>query len=378
MTTHDLQRHIIDLAFTGNSEAPFVSCYLPFHSVSSRRLKAGAAPAESAPQVREAFEAIGSYLAVGVAPGTRGAAIFARRGRQPFFLALPLMVAVPYSVSVGPLPELYPLVESLNRYEPFLLASFEDTRLRLLLLDLGKVAGEVLVEGPTQRHRKMIQHALSGMAVPRLVLAGTQSQIIGICAQCRPAVLSALVGTVSDGRRSRKETISAAIAAMGSYQEKVSHNVAEEIARSWEPFGSAAAGPVTTLEALASDTAETIWFSTGCRPEPALICAQCARVEWKLVRPVSCVHCGDRSWYETDSREQIVHAAVRNGCPIRILWNQNVFDSLGGVVCAKRTRRLQAHLVCRRSRMRVPRARPEVQPKSTRAVWFTRSAVAAG
>src|SRR5215208_2819077 len=125
MTTHELQRHIIDLAFTGHSEAPFVSCYLPFNSGSSKRLKAGVAPADSAPQVREAFEAIESYLAVGIDPEMRGAAIFARRGSRPFFLALPLMVAVPYSVTVGPLPALYPLVELLNRYEPFLLASFE-------------------------------------------------------------------------------------------------------------------------------------------------------------------------------------------------------------------------------------------------------------
>jgi hypothetical protein len=214
MTTHEMQRHIIDLAFTGPSEAPFVSCYLPFNSSSSKRLKAGVAPADSAPQVREAFEAIESYLAVGINPEVRGAAIFARRGSRPFFLALPLMVAVPYSVTVGPLPTLYPLVELLNRYEPFLLASFEDTRIRLRLLDLGRVTGEVLVEGPRQRHMKMIQHALSGMVVPRLVLAGTRSHIIDMCAECPPAVLSAFVGTVSDHGRNRQDVISAATAAM--------------------------------------------------------------------------------------------------------------------------------------------------------------------
>lgn len=75
MTTHELQRHIIDLAFTANSEAPFVSCYLPFNSGSSRRLKAGAAPAESARLIRETFAAIESYLAVGVAPDTRSVAV---------------------------------------------------------------------------------------------------------------------------------------------------------------------------------------------------------------------------------------------------------------------------------------------------------------
>jgi hypothetical protein len=315
---------------------------------------------------------------VGIAPEARGAAIFARRGSRPFFLALPLMVAVPYSVTVGPLPALYPLVELLNRYEPFLLASFEDTRIRLRLLDLGRVIGEVLVEGPRQRHMKMIQHALSGMVVPRLVLAGTRSHVIAMGTGCPPAVLSALVGTVSDRGRNKQDVISAATAAMEGYREKVSRKVAQEIARNWEPSGNTAAGPVTTLRALASENADTIWFSTGCRPEPALICAECARTEWKLVRPVSCSRCNSRSWYETDSREQIVHAAVRNGCSIRILWNEKAFDSIGGVVCAKRARRLAAHVVSHQHRTRFSRTRPGVSRSDTKAGCFTRSAVAVG
>lgn len=92
---------MIDLAFTGHSQAPFVSCYLPLNSGTSKRLKAGVAPAD-ARQVREAFEAIESYLAVGIDPEARGAAIFARRGSRPSFLALPLMVAAPYSVNDSP------------------------------------------------------------------------------------------------------------------------------------------------------------------------------------------------------------------------------------------------------------------------------------
>lgn len=378
MTTHELQRHIIDLAFTGHSQAPFVSCYLPFNSGASKRLKSGVAPADSARQVREAFEAIESYLAVGIDPEARSAAIFARRGSRPFFLALPLMVAAPYSVTVGPLPALYPLVELLNRYEPFLLASFEDTRIRLRLLDLGRVTGEVLVEGPRQRHMKMIQHALSGTVVPRLVLAGTKSQIIEMCSDCPPAVLSALVGTVCGSGSNEQDVISAAIAAMENYREKVSRKVAQEIARNWEPSGNTVAGPVTTLRALASRNVDTIWFSTGCRPEPALICGQCAKTEWKLVRPVFCPGCSSRTWYETDSREQIVHAAVRNDCSIRILWNEKAFDSLGGVVCAKRARRSAVHVLRHRIPAQVPRAQPGVVPRHRKANWFASSAVAIG
>jgi hypothetical protein len=378
MTTHELQRHTIDLAFTGNSEAPFVSCYLPLSTASEKRLKAGAAPVESAHQVREAFEAIEGYLAVGLHPDTRSVAIFARRGGCPFFLAIPLMVRVPYSASVGPLPALYPLVELRMRYAPFLLAVFEDTRMHLLSLDLGRVTAEVPVSGSRQKHIKMVQHALSGMVEPRLVLAGTESNVMRMCADSPPAVLSALVGTVSDRPRTRRETISAATAALQKYQENVSRNVAEEIARNWESSGSIAAGPVTTLQTLASGAAETIWFSTGGRPEPALICAQCGQIEWKLVRPVSCLRCNGRSWYETDSREQIVHAAVRNDCSIRILWNQNGFDSFGGVVCAKHPQRLVVNFVLHQRQTQVPQARPEVLPGGRRARWFARPAVAVG
>lgn len=288
------------------------------------------------------------------------------------------MVTVPYSVSVGPLPALYPLVELRSRYEPFLLAAFEDLRIRLLWLDLGRVTAELLVGGTRQRQIRMIQHALSEMVVPRLAFVGTTSNVVRMCAECPPAVLSALVGTVSDRRRSRQETISAAIGIMESYYEKVSRKVTEEIAVNWEPSGSTTAGPVTTLQALASDNAETIWFSTGCRPEPALICAQYAKIEWKLVRPVSCLHCDGRSWYETDSREQIVHAAVRNGCAIRILWNQNAFDSLGGVVCAKWDTTTPGTPDLPSKPTAGPASPSGGVAQGQECGWFTRSAVAVG
>ena len=83
MTRNELQRTVIDLAFIEHSEAPFVSCYVPVKSSSPGRLRAVVAPGDNARQIREAFEAIENFLAVGADPRTAGLAVFARRGRRP-------------------------------------------------------------------------------------------------------------------------------------------------------------------------------------------------------------------------------------------------------------------------------------------------------
>jgi hypothetical protein len=167
------------------------------------------------------------------------------------------------------------------------------------------------------------------------VLAGAPGQVEKLRGASSSWVLRKLAGTAGPMRRIQ-DVIDSADTILHRHRQRISRERVDQLAGDWEPIGATSAGPLSTLGALAERSAETVWLAADCRPQLAAICGRCSGIEWKLVRPVSCTTCRIPFRYETDSREQIVREAVRQGCSIEMLWNEGALAEFGGVACTSR------------------------------------------
>jgi hypothetical protein len=335
MRTLELKKCIIDLAFTTQSEAAFVSCYIPLGTAFARNL-IEAKPSGEPGRAAEAFEKIVNFVPLCAYPPAKSVAAFARVGAEPHFVALPLAVPLAPHVAVGPLPEIYRLLDAAARHEPFVFGVCEPGELRILFVDLGTIVRETRVEGTVARRAAVLEQAVRSWPANWFVTAGAPREIARICDASSERVLRKLAGTVPDDIQRIHDAVQSAATVVNRRREQISRERVRQLSRDWAPSGSTLAGPVTTLLALAAGVADTIWLAADCLPQPAVICGDCTGVEWKLVRPVSCMKCETAYRYPTDSREQIVRQALRQGCSIEMLWEEGTLAQFGGVACKVR------------------------------------------
>ena len=205
--------------------------------------------------------------------------------------------------------------------------------------NLGRVVSETFSKGPLIARARLLQHAISAGGRLPVILVGQDRDTAALAAALPRRAYTAIVGTtVCEPHARSTEITGVAFSALRRFREKQSVTTAAAIAAQWEPRGSAFAGPVNALVSIERGIADAVWLAQDNRPEAALICSGCAKVEWALLRLTLCRNCGDNiSWYPTDSREQLVRAAVRAGCAVHVLWNPGVFGTFGGVACLVRT-----------------------------------------
>ena len=373
MTSFELKKCITDLAFTTQSEAAFVSCYIPFKPALTQHLS-DARPSEGADRVAEAFDKIVNFVPLCSYAPVKSLAAFARVGVSPYFLALPLPVPVAPHVAVGPLPEIYPLIEIAGRHEPFVVGVCQPWDLRILFVNLGAVVREARVGGTLERRAAVLELAVRSWQSEWMILAGEPREIARMCDVSSESVLRKLAGTVPGPIQREEEAVHAAAAVVDRRRQQISRERVRQLSRDWAPSGCTVAGPVTTLRALGAGVAKTIWLAADCRPQPAVICGDCAGVEWKLVNPSSCLKCEAAYRYETDSREQIVRQAIRQRGSIEMLCEDGALAQFGGVACTLRrpasSRPSDAENWARRLADYGIRVRPEPAEQTTR----TRSA----
>jgi hypothetical protein len=120
MNYEELQQHIRYLESLEDVGSPIVNCYLGLESFyrktlneQSRSITAGL-PVEMRASFWEILGYIEVFLGTNIAPGTKGAACFARWGEQSFFLPLQFEVTFPNSLVIRPMPQIYPLIQLRN------------------------------------------------------------------------------------------------------------------------------------------------------------------------------------------------------------------------------------------------------------------------
>jgi hypothetical protein len=88
MTSFELKRCTIDLAFTTQSDAVFVSCYVPLEAGFAKRLSASR-PARRIDHAIEAFDRIVNFIPFCLYSGIKGVAVFARQRSEAIFSCTP-------------------------------------------------------------------------------------------------------------------------------------------------------------------------------------------------------------------------------------------------------------------------------------------------
>jgi hypothetical protein len=123
-----LEEHIYKLALREPDSAPVISCYLDCTGgpagcqklVSARSCELGGTLTGAVlPDFERALRRIQRYLQTEVGNMTRGIAVFAREGVNPFFLALQFEVPLPDWIAVASTPDLFHLVELEDNYDRY-------------------------------------------------------------------------------------------------------------------------------------------------------------------------------------------------------------------------------------------------------------------
>jgi hypothetical protein len=314
--------------------------------------------------VDEALERVYDYIAHDIAPDTRGAAVFARGGPEPFFLALQFQVSVPDWIVADAIPNLFHLVELKDTYHRFVLLLMTEASARILEINLGAVTTEVWAQRPElrervssgwtkshyQRHRneqterfvadeiKVLDRLLGAGGYTHLILAGDPAMTARMRAALPPHLVAKLVDTV---HASTRDTMRDIVAATNSLFAE--HEQAESLARvgvlerELKVHGLAAVGARASLEALRRGQVDVLLLAREYSPPPQQTCGDCG-AEITLTRHATCPECGSFQVRHANLREELIRLAGQNGTEIEIVHQSDFLMELGGVGCLLRYR----------------------------------------
>ncbi len=341
MELSELQEHIRTLVTLEATEAPVVSVYmnLQMNTVELREftryrgtLLKGSLPQEQLSHFQRAMERISRYVAEELDKTMGGAAIFARNGTSPFFLALQFRVPLPNMIMAGSYPNIYHLVELKDTYHRYVVVIANDRGVRILEVNLGKVTKQLWTAQPKlrehvgqmwskdeYRHRRELQgeilleeeikvlgRVMSSGGHTHLILAGESAWRLR---NALPHHLSNKFVDVVDISRQAKlrDIVTSSIAAFVEKEEQESLEVAERLVREIRTDGLAVVGAEATLEALRFGVGDILVIAQSFDPE--------CRVKGKMVS-----------------------LAEQHRCQIETVRESQTLDQLGGVGCLLRYR----------------------------------------
>lgn len=341
MELRELQEHIRTLVTLEATEAPVVSVTMNLrmnttelrHFTRHRvALLKESIPQEQLSDFRQAMERIGRYVAEEMDPTRGGAAIFARHGRCPFFLALQFQVPLPNMILVGSHPNIYHLVELKDTYHRYVVVIANDQGVRILEVNLGEVTKQLWTKQPRLREhlgqvwtKQQYQHHLQRhgtmileeeiTALDRVMSAGGHHHLIlaGESAwrlrNVLPHHLSSKFVDVVDVSRTTSihDIVTGSIRTFVEKEEQESLEAVERLVREIRMDGLAVVGAEATLEALQFGVCDVLIIAQSFDPE--------YRVKATMVR-----------------------LAELHRCHIETVRHSHVLDQLGGVGCLLRHR----------------------------------------
>jgi len=341
MELRELQEHIRTLVTLEETEAPVVSVYMNLQTNTVElqeftrhrlALLKGSLPQEQLSHFQQAMERIGRYVAEELDKSMGGAAIFARNGTSPFFLALQFQVPLPNMIVGGSYANIYPLVELKDTFHRYVVVVMNDRGARIVEVDLGEVTKELWAAQPQlrehigqmwasrqyQHHRghqaetviqeasKVLDRVMSSGGHTHLILAGDLAWRLRYAL---PHHLSeTFIDVVDISQRASVHDI--AIGSIGTFVEKEdqeSLEIVERLVREIRMDGLAVVGAEATLEALQ--------FGVG----DILVIAQSFDLECRV-------------------KDKLVSLAEQHRCQIETVRQSEALDQLGGVGCLLRYR----------------------------------------
>ena len=301
MELRELQQHIRTLVTFEETEAPVVSVYmdLKMNPVELREytrnrvtMLKGSIPQEQLSHFQQAMERIGRYVAEELDKTKEGAAIFARDGTSPFFLAIQFQVPLPNMILVGSHPNIYHLVELKDTYHRYVVVVANDRGMRILEVNLGEVTRQLWTDQPRLReyvgqmmtkeqyqHRrqlhenmllkeeiKVLDRVMSVGGHQHLILAGESAWRLR---NVLPHHLSSKFVDVVDVSRqaSIQDIVLGSIRTFVEKEEQESLAIVEQLVREIRTDGLAVVGAEATLAALQFGVGDVLVISQSFDPE---------------------------------------------------------------------------------------------------------------
>lgn len=372
MRIEKLDEYIKELATLEPREAPVVNCYLDlgsgsgnYRSILDERVHVlrKSLPEKDLDQFEEALAKIEGFLQSGVAPVTRGVAIFARAGAHPYFLAIPFEVPLPNWIAVDSTPNIYHLVELRDNYDRYVILHVTDSSARIIGINLGSVTDQIWKTRPELRRRvgrgwtrdhfqdhrrersnqfihdqiRILTNVMAAGGYGHLILAGTPRALASVKKALPKSLAAKLVDIVP---ASANDPVSGVIAAtlerFLEHEELDSQAIAEQLVSQIYTHGLAIAGPQACLDALRVGQVDILVIAKQYDLGHGWECRRCARVETQSAQPDACPMCGNRSLRTFDVRSELVRLAGKLGCGIEVVEHSDALMSLGGVGCLLR------------------------------------------
>ncbi|MBW2287263.1 MAG: host attachment protein [Deltaproteobacteria bacterium] len=365
MDRSKLGLHVDRLIHLPETETPVLSCYLPTEggepadrpalNVRLREIRESVVD-EERPLLDEAIAAADSWLGQ-IHPESKGVAIFARGGSQPFLLGLQFRVPLPTWVALDSTPNIYHLVELKETYDRYIVVIVTETVTRILEVNLGSVTQQLWFDRPELRRRvgrewtqahyeshrrdrsrrflkeqvELIKRLAEAGGHTHIVIAGAPREV-GVIRRTLPSALRKRI--VEVGHASGNEaptdvvarTLAPFIAAKGREQIATSDRLFREL----RTGGLAVAGGGVALRSLGRAQVDTLILSGDWGPIPGWRCATCDEMDVGLFVPDPCPRCGAADLQYFDAREEMVKLAEREGCGIEIVAEERL-TRLGGV-----------------------------------------------
>ena len=369
MELKELQRHIRTLAALPETEVPVISCYLNLErryrpALDDRgRLLRKSLVGKARRHFEEALGQVEAYLRAGVPAGTRGVAIFARGGPQPFFLPLQFGVPLPNWIAISSTPNIYHLVELKDTFHRYVVLISTEGSARILGVNLGSVTEDVWKKRPEMRERvglewtkehyqhhrqertnrfiseqvRILDHLMSAGGYGHLILAGN-AQLTSRIRKALPKRLATKVVDIlpaSQYDRTR-DVVAATLASFVEHEECESVAMVDKLQKEIHTHGLAVAGTCASFEALRQGQVDVLVLAKAYEPDPGWACGACGATEIERPAPDACSHCGARRIRELNVKEEMVRMAEQMESGVEVVNHSDALMCLGGCGCLLR------------------------------------------
>ena len=365
MDLKKLKQHIRTLATVEETTSPMISCYLNLETGENQaafesrvRLLQKSLTDKELLDFQAAANQIREYLKENANRESRGTAIFARGGDEPFFLPLQFRVPLPDWIAIGSSPNIYHLVELKDTYHRFVILIATEEKARILEVNLGEVTTELLRERPElierfgrgwskehyQNHRRdraekfikekiqLLEKLMTAGGHTHLVLAGNPRITARVRQELPKHLAAKLVDTVvSSGDDRVSDVVTIALTAFVEREEQESRAVVEYLFDALHANGLGTAGTAATLWSLQRGSVDVLVMTKAFAPETGWKCEHCQQVGANRTRIEKCPGCGEQQLREIDLREEMTRLAEKSGCQIEVVNHSDRLMQFEGV-----------------------------------------------
>ncbi len=372
MDVKKLEEHIRTLATVAEAEAPFMSCYLDLSKgvagyrdeLDSRiQLLEKTLPVHSGRAFEEVKNVVEMCLYVAHLQRTKGLAVFARGGAEPFFLSLAFEVPLPNWIGLGSTPNIYHLVELKDNYDRYVILLMTETSSRIIGINLGEVTEQLWRSRPDlrrqvghewtkdhyQEHRRertklfindqihSLDKLISAGGYTHLMLAGNERMLAAIRKGLPKRLADKLVGSFPAGSTNRtSEIVASTLQAFLKHEEQDSQTVADKLITQIHQHGLAMAGTQDCMDAIRAGQADVLVMAKSYDPGQGWECRGCGHTELQPPSSNTCPKCKGGQLREFDIRGEIVRLAEQQQLSVEIVEQHDVLMRLGGIGCLLR------------------------------------------